>query len=78
MYCVEGVEVVNLEKEMLWMGNGEGPDNGGKAFKWWPCGNRIIFMLLCSKEQNKDFLEDVTKKWIWLNIRLVGNGADTS
>ena len=78
MYCVEGVEVVNLEKEMLWMGNGKGPDNGGKAFKWWSCGKRMIFMLLCSKEQNKDFLEDVTKKWIWLNIRLVGNGADTS
>lgn len=77
MYHVEGVEVVNLEKEMLWIGDGAGPDNGGKAFKWWSCRKRIIFMLLCSKDQNKDFLEEVTK-WIWLNTMLVGDGADTS
>lgn len=61
MYHVEGVEVVNFEKEMLWTDNVGGPANGGKIFKWL-CRKGIIFMLVCSKEQNKDHLEKVTKK----------------
>lgn len=54
------------------------PDNCSKIFQWWSCGKGILLIPVCSKMQDKGQLEEVTKKWIWLNIRLIGGGVDTS
>ena len=82
MYHVEGVSAlshsVDFEKEVIWMGNGEDLITAIRYFNRGNVDKGLYLLWFAPKMQNKGQLEEATKQWIWLSIRLIGSEVDTA